>query len=65
MDVAIEEKDHAARSFLQWFVDEQVEGEATVENIINQIKMIEGKGPGLFMMDREFATRVFVPIDQP
>ena len=35
MDVAIEEKDHAAKSFLQWYVDEQVEEESTVQTIID------------------------------
>ena len=62
-DVAIEESDHATKNFLQWFVDEQVEEEASVDNVLQQLKMIEGKGTGLFLLDREMQTRVFVPID--
>ena len=62
MNVATEEKDHATRSFLQWFVDEQVEEEASVTEILDQLKMIEGKGPALFMIDRELKQRVFTPI---
>ena len=60
MDVAIKESDHATKSFLQWFVDEQVEEEANVEQILNNLKLIKGEGQGLLMMDREMATRVFV-----
>lgn len=61
VNVAIAEKDHATNNFLQWFVSEQVEEEANVSEILEQLKMIDGKGPGLFMLDRELKTRVFVP----
>ena len=60
MDVSIQESDHATKSFLQWFVDEQVEEEANVEQILNNLKLIKGEGQGLLMMDREMQTRVFV-----
>lgn len=60
MDVAIAESDHATRSFLQWYVDEQVEEEANVQQILDNLKLIKGEGQGLLMMDREMATRVFV-----
>lgn len=62
MNVSLAEKDHAAANFLQWFVNEQVEEEANVTDILEQLKMIEGKGPALFMLDRELKLRVFVPI---
>lgn len=61
-DIAIEESDHATKNFLQWFVDEQVEEESSVDNVLQQLKMIEGKGTGLFLMDREMQSRAFVPI---
>lgn len=60
VDIATEEKDHATFNFLQWFVEEQVEEEASAEDIVNKIKMFEGKGPGMFMMDKELAARTFV-----
>ena len=60
MDTAIRESDHAAKSFLQWFVDEQVEEEANVEQILNNLRLINGEGQGLLMMDREMQARVFV-----
>jgi len=60
MSLAIAEKDHATANFLQWFVDEQVEEEATVSDLLAQLKLVEGKGSGLFMLDREAAQRQFV-----
>ena len=60
MDTAIELSDHATRSMLMWYVDEQVEEEANVKEILDNLKMVEGKGQGLFMIDKELATRVFV-----
>ena len=60
MDIAIEERDHAAKSFLQWYVDEQVEEESGVQTILDQLKMVEGKGNGLFLIDKDLGQRVFV-----
>ena len=60
MDVAIEEKDHATKSMLQWFIDEQVEEEASAEELIDSLKLIGDKGQGLFMLDKELKGRVFV-----
>lgn len=61
MDIAIEEKDHASVSFLKWYIDEQVEEESTAEGILNQLKLINGAGNGVLMMDREMSSRVFTP----
>lgn len=60
MDIAIKESDHATKSFLQWFVDEQVEEESNVEQILHNLKLINGEGQGLLMLDREMQARVFV-----
>ena len=61
VDLAIKEKDHATNSFLQWFVNEQVEEEASADTIIQQIKMMESAPGGMFMLDRELGQRVFTP----
>ena len=45
---------------LMWFVDEQVEEEANVVVILDQLKLVDGKGQGLFMIDKDLATRIFV-----
>lgn len=60
LDIAIQEKDHATANKLQWFIAEQVEEEAAASEILEQLKMVEGKGHGLLLLDRELKTRVFV-----
>ncbi len=60
IDVSIKASDHASQSFLKWFIDEQVEEEANVEKILQTLKLINGQGNGIFMMDRELGQRVFV-----
>jgi len=61
IDISIEERDHASKSFLNWFIDEQVEEEATAETILSQLKLVEGDGRGLLMLDKDLAGRVFTP----
>ncbi|MEJ5301110.1 MAG: ferritin [Thermodesulforhabdaceae bacterium] len=58
VDQAIEEKDHATNNFLQWFVAEQVEEEASAADVLNKVRFVEGSH-GLFMLDRELAQRTF------
>ncbi len=60
LDIAVAERDHATQSFLKWFVDEQVEEEANVTQLLDSLQLIEGKGNGLFMLDRELKLRTFV-----
>jgi ferritin len=61
VDLAITEKDHATASFLGWFVDEQVEEEDSVNEVVQKLRLLGSDGGGLFMMDRDMATRVFTP----
>jgi ferritin len=65
VDVAIEISDHASRSMLMWYVDEQVEEEANVQTILDELKMVDGKGQGLYLIDKELGTRIFVDSTQP
>jgi Ferritin-like protein len=60
VDLAISEKDHATNSFLQWFVSEQVEEEATAGEILEKLKLVKDNTSGLFMIDAELGKRVFV-----
>lgn len=61
MDLAIAEKDHAATMFLQWFVTEQVEEEATAQETLGKLAIAGSAPAGLYMLDKEMAQRVFVP----
>ncbi|HPG30260.1 MAG TPA: ferritin [bacterium] len=60
--LSIQEKDYAANNFLQWFVKEQVEEEASVDEIVQKLKLLgEEKGGGIFMLDNELSSRIFTP----
>lgn len=59
MELAFEEKDHATRIFLQWFVTEQVEEEASVGEIVDKLKLIGNDRSGLFLLDAEMGKRIF------
>jgi ferritin len=57
-DQALKEKDHATYNLLQWFVNEQVEEEATIGGIISKLKLVKDDGYGLLMIDNELGARV-------
>ena len=57
VDLAIAENDHASKGFLDWFVKEQVEEEATMENWVAKIKMVGTKGQALLMLDAHAGKR--------
>lgn len=61
VDVAMAERDHASNAFLQWFITEQVEEEASAETIIQNLKLAGDNPQALLMLDRELGTRVFTP----
>jgi ferritin len=42
---------------LHWYVNEQVEEEATADTLFHQVKMVEDSPHGLLMIDRELAGR--------
>lgn len=60
-DVAEEVKDRAAMLFLNWYVKEQVEEEASAGDILAKIDMIGDDKQGLLALDKELAARVFNP----
>lgn len=57
MDIADQEKDRATRVFLHWFIDEQVEEEASADEVVQKLKMIGDSASGLIMYDRALAQR--------
>jgi ferritin len=56
-ELAAAEKDHASGVFLQWFIKEQVEEEASADAVVQKLKMIKDAPGGLFMLDRELGKR--------
>jgi len=61
VDLAISKSDHATNSFLQWFVTEQVEEEASADELVQKLKLIKDSPQALLMLDTELAARTFVP----
>ena len=59
MDLAIEERDHATRSMLNWFVDEQVEEESNDTTILARLKLAGDRQDALFLLDSELGTRTY------
>jgi ferritin len=56
VDYALSEKDHATNVFFQWFVTEQIEEEATVNDIIGRLRLFGDQGQALLLIDNELAT---------
>ena len=60
-DVADEVKDRAALIFLNWYIKEQVEEEASVGGVLAKLELIGNDKQGLLALDKELAARVFNP----
>ena len=61
VELSIKSRDHATTNFLQWFIDEQVEEEASANEVLQKLKMVGNEGSGLFMVDKELSKRIFTP----
>lgn len=57
VDLAADEKDHSTGIFLQWFVTEQVEEEASPAKIIDQLKLLKNHSGGIYILDKELSSR--------
>ncbi|WP_430936110.1 ferritin [Saccharicrinis sp. 156] len=49
--VCLDEKDFTTHNWIQWFVNEQIEEEASVTNIIDKLKLLNGQN--LYLFDRD------------
>jgi len=54
--ITFEEKDFATHNFLQWYVAEQIEEEATARTILDKINLIADTKSGFYMFDKDIAT---------
>ena len=53
------DKDYRAMKFLDWFVDEQMEEEDNADKMISKYKLFGGDPRGLYLLDQEYAARVY------
>jgi len=54
---AVSEKDPASEVFLQWFVSEQVEEEARAQEIVDKLRMVDGRPGSALYLDKEYGKR--------
>jgi ferritin len=57
VNLAVAEKDHATANFLQWFVKEQVEEEASADRIVQMLRMANNAPGALLMIDHQLGKR--------
>jgi len=57
VDLATSKNDHATKSLLNWFVDEQVEEEASANEILEMLKRVKDSPNALFMLDSRLGGR--------
>ena len=57
MDIAVDKKDYASVEFLNWYVKEQVEEEATASGIVAALEKVGDSPIGLFTFDGRLGSR--------
>jgi ferritin len=55
-EVTLNEKDYTSGTFLQWFINEQIEEESTMSTIIDKIHMVGNDKAGYFHIDKELES---------
>ena len=56
---AYQVRDYRTMKFLDWFVDEQMEEEDNADSMISRYKLFGGEARGLYLLDQEYAARVY------
>jgi len=52
-EVCMEEKDYLTSNFLQWYIQEQVEEEASARSVLDKLQLASTSQGGLFHFDKE------------
>jgi ferritin len=61
MDIATKDREYATISFLNWYVDEQVEEEDNMQSMIDKLNRIGDNQSAFYHYDEQLAARVFTP----
>ena len=56
---ADEVKDYRTMRFLDWFIEEQLEEEATADDMITKMKLFGGDARSLYELNQEYAGRTY------
>lgn len=63
--ICLDERDYTTHNFMQWYVSEQIEEEATARGIMDKIKLIGNDKGGLYLFDRDIETLTGQSIASP
>ena len=58
---SLTEGDFATHTFLQWFIKEQVEEEASVKSLFKKLEIIGDSSSALYLLNYELLKRVLMP----
>ena len=53
VEICLQQKDYTTHNFMQWYVSEQIEEEAVVRTILDQLNLIGDDKSGLYHFDRD------------
>jgi ferritin len=63
--ICLDERDYTTHNFMQWYVSEQIEEEATARGILDKLKLIGSDKGGLYLFDRDIASLVGQSVASP
>ncbi len=55
-EVTLNEKDYTTGNFMQWYINEQIEEESTMQTILDKISLVGDDKAGMFHIDKELET---------
>ncbi|HHB52784.1 MAG TPA: ferritin [Saprospiraceae bacterium] len=58
VDITLAEKDYATHNFLQWYIAEQIEEEATARTILDKIELIGEEKSGFYLFDKDIKAMI-------
>lgn len=56
---AAEVKDYRTMTFIEWFIDEQMEEEKSADDMITKMKLFGGDARSLYELDQQYAGRAY------
>lgn len=59
--ICLEEKDYPTHNFMQWYLSEQLEEEASARTILDKVKLIGNDKAGLYLFDRDLESITVTP----
>lgn len=64
-EICMDEKDYLTSNFLQWYIQEQVEEEASARAVLDQLELASTSQGGMFHFDKEMAAKAILANSAP